>query len=76
MRLRTTRQARPRVARDDPAWRERVCIVSALCLLPPFLGIVALAGAAILLPVLLFPPLAAIGYALFLHPYEPYTKPA
>jgi CBS-domain-containing membrane protein len=77
MRLRDTRRARParpRLARDDPAWCERVCVVSALCLLPPFLGAVALAGSATHLRLLLFPPLAAIGYALFLHPYGPYTS--
>jgi hypothetical protein len=74
MRLRATRTARPRSTRDDPAWREHVCVVSALCVLPPFLGIVAVVGTATHLRLLLFPPLAVIGYALFLHPFGPYTS--
>jgi CBS-domain-containing membrane protein len=41
-----------------------------LLLLPPFLGVVALVGSATHLRFLLFPPLAAIGYAIFLDPYS------
>jgi len=39
-------------------------------LLPLFLGAVAVAGSATHLRFLLFPPLAAIGFALFLEPYS------
>jgi HPP family len=75
MRLRSTSRGWPRLTRDDPAWHERVSVVSALLLLPPFLGIVALAGSATHLRFLLFPPVAAIGYALFLDPDSRRTGP-
>jgi CBS-domain-containing membrane protein len=46
----------------------RFCVLWATLLLPPFLGAIALIGSATHLRFLLFPPLAAIGYALFLDP--------
>jgi hypothetical protein len=44
-------------------------LLSALLLLPPFIGAVDLLAAATHLRFLLFPPLVAIGYALFADPY-------
>lgn len=52
------------------ARRRRFCVLWALLLLPLFLGAVAVAGSATHLRFLLFPPLAAIGFALFLDPYS------
>jgi len=55
-------------------WRHRLgrhfCALWALLVLPPFLGAVALVSSTTHLRFLLFPPLAAIGYALFLDPYS------
>lgn len=56
------------------ARRRRFCVTWALFLLPLFLGAVAIAGSATHLRFLLFPPLAAIGFALFLEPYHQRTS--
>ena len=55
------------------ARQRRYCALWALFLLPLFLGAVAMAGSATHLRFLLFPPLAAIGLALFLEPYNQRT---
>ncbi len=49
------------------------CLLWAL-LLPPFIGVVDLLGAATHLRFLLFPPLVAIGYTLFVDPYGKHTS--
>jgi CBS-domain-containing membrane protein len=54
--------------------RRRFCALWALLLLPLFLGAVAVVGATTHLRFLLFPPLAAIGFAIFLEPYSPRTS--
>ncbi|HUY76089.1 MAG TPA: HPP family protein [Ktedonobacterales bacterium] len=54
--------------------RRRFCALWALLLLPMFLGLVAIVGSATHLRFLLFPPLAAIGFALFLEPYHRRTS--
>ncbi len=61
-----------RIAGDEQWLRRqrRFCMLWALAVLPPFLGVVSLIGSATHLRFLLFPPLAAIGYALFGNPYN------
>jgi hypothetical protein len=61
--------SRHREESADVAQRQRFSAVSALVVLPLLLGGVAWLGAATHLRFLLYPPLAAIGYALFLDPY-------
>ncbi|HEX9037866.1 MAG TPA: HPP family protein [Ktedonobacterales bacterium] len=56
---------------DGEARRRRFCVSWALVTLPLFLGVVAITASATHLRFLLFPPLAAIGFALFLDPYHP-----
>lgn len=56
--------------KDAHMRHRRFCVLWSLLLLPPFLGAVALIGSATHLRFLLFPPLAAIGYAIFLDPYS------
>ena len=53
--------------------RHRFCLFWALLLLPPFIGMVDLLGVATHLRFLLFPPLVAMGYALFADPYGKQT---
>ncbi len=60
--------------RRTAAWQRRFCLLSVLLLLPPFIGAVDLLGAATRLRFLLFPPLVAIGYALFADPYGKHTS--
>lgn len=60
--------------RRTAARQRRFCLLSALLLLPPFIGTVDLLGAATHLRFLLFPPLVAIGYALFADPYGKHTS--
>lgn len=52
------------------ARRRRFCALWALLVLPAFLGAVAVAASTTHLRFLLYPPLAAIGFALFLDPYH------
>jgi hypothetical protein len=60
--------------RRTVARQRRLSLLSALLLLPPFIGAVDLVGAATHLRFLLFPPLVAIGYALFADPYGKHTS--
>jgi hypothetical protein len=54
--------------------RQWFCLLWALLLLPPFIGAVDLLGMTTHLRLLLFPPLVAIGYALFADPYGKHTS--
>jgi hypothetical protein len=58
----------------NAARRRWFCLLWALLLLPPFIGAVDLLGAATHLQFLLFPPLVAIGYTLFVDPYGQHTS--
>lgn len=58
------------VVSGDEARRRRFLTLWVLFVLPSFLGAVAVVGSATHLRFLLFPPLAAIGFALFLDPYS------
>jgi CBS-domain-containing membrane protein len=51
-------------------WLRRFRMLWALVILPPFLAIVAVIAGQTQMRYMLFPPLAAIGYSLFLDPFS------
>ena len=56
--------------RSEERWLRRFRMLWALVILSPFLAIVAVIGSQTNVTYMLFPPLAAIGYMLFLDPFN------